>query len=644
MKVSKKKKDPEKIVIKTRPANSIDGGSILAEWWKAVDDEKLCRDLLGTASYLKTNQTYRIRQLAVDVRLYSGLNIYNYAGANTSRFDRTKTLPEDRPTFNIIQSATDTLNSRITQNEPSPRFLTNGADYRQRHLGEEMNRFMSGEFYQTHAYRKGALAFKDACVMGTGCLKVYVDDQTKKVCVDRVLVGDLLIDDNDALNGEPQQMIQLKLMNREHLLSRIRGKKEREIVETAPNSYPDNSSDSGRTTADQVMVAEAWKLPTGSDPDAEGYVSGRHTIATQMGVLFDEPWDCPKFPFVFMKYSDPFLGYWGQGLATQLFGTQLAINRIMYTIARAINLVGVPRVFVDSSSKVVNAHNNNEIGVIVKYQGTKPSYEVAPCNAPELYQERDRLIQYGFQQCGVSSMAATSQKPAGLDSGAAIRSFDDISTDRLFSLSKKYDNFFIELAYLIAEKAMEVAKKYGKYQTVYPNKDGTQEIDLPKMTFLKDTFVIQCFTESSLPKTPAGRIQTITEMIQSGMLSIKEGRRLLKTPDLEEEERLINSAEERCYQILDRIVHEGDYTPPDPYLNFQEASQITVQYINLYLSAGLEEEKADLLRKFFSQIQALQAAGMPQPPVNASPVAPPTASPQPAPTSPMVPNVPLQAA
>ena len=504
-------------------------------------------------------------------------------------------------------------------------------------LGEEMNNFMAGEFYQTDAYRKGMLAFKDACVMGTGCLKVYVDEQTRKVCLDRVMISDLYVDDNDSLNGDPQQMIQLKLIDRDRLLSRMQSSKEKDIVETTPNSYPDNSSDSGRTTADQIMIVEGWKLPSGPDPEAEGYVSGRHTLATEMGVIFDEPWDSPKFPFVFLKYSDPFLGYWGQGLATQLFGTQLSINRIMYTISRAINLVGVPRVFIESSSKVTKAHNNNEIGVIVEYQGTKPSYEVAPCNAPELYQERDRLIQYGFQQCGVSSMQATAQKPAGLDSGEAIRSYDDISTDRLYSLSKKYDNLFVELAYLIADKAMQIAKEDGKYQTVYPNKDGTKEIDLPKMDILKDTFVIQCFTESSLPKTPAGRIQTITEMIQSGMLSIKEGRRLLRTPDLEDEERLINAAEERCFKILDDIVHEGKYTPPDPYLDLQDASQITVQYINLYLAADLEEEKADLLRKFFNQLQALQTAAQP---VNPSPVSAPTANPQPPPTSPMVPNVP----
>lgn len=634
MKISKAKKAPESIKFKTKPSpKGTDGADILAEWWKADDERRLAAELCGTAAYLKTNQTYRIRQLAVDIRLYSGLSVYSYAGSSVSKMDRTKTLPDDRPTFNIIQSCTDTLVSRTGQNEPEPKFLTDGADYKKRHLAQELNHFILGEFYQTKAYEKGMKILKDCCVMGNGVVKVYRGDDDK-VCVDRVLPTDLYFDDNDSLNGEPQQLIQLKLVDRDKLMAQ-NPKFAQTILETE-TAYPDNSGDSARSIADQVMVTEGWKLASGPDQEAEGYIPGRHTISTMAGVLVDEPYHKTKFPFVFLKYSDPFLGFWGQGLATQLFGTQLSINRIMYTISRAISLVGVPRVFIEASSKVVKAHNNNEIGVLVTYSGTKPSYEVAPCNAPELYAERDKLIEYGYRQCGVSNMQATGQKPSGLDSGEAIRSYDDINSDRSSQLSKKYENFFVELAYLITDTAIDIAKETGKYQTVYPNKDGTKEISLPQMGFLNDPFVIQCFTESSLPRQPAGRIASVTEMVQAGMLTVKEGRRLMKAPDLEQNEKLDNASEERIFQILDKIVEDGDYTMPDPFLDLELATILTVQYINLYLAANLEEEKADMLRLFFQQVQTLKQAAMPAAP--AAPALAPTANPMPAPTSPSVPN------
>lgn len=636
MKVSSPKGSPNKIVMKTKPKGDLAGKGELARWWEAEDKTKLAAELCGTAAYLKTNQTYRMRQLACDVRLYCGLSIYSYAGSNVSKMNLTKTLPDDRPTFNLIQACTDTLVSRLSQDRPEPKFLTDNADYKQRHLAQRLNQFMLGEFYQTKAYQKAVKMLRDCIVMGTGCLKVYEGDDGK-VCVDRVLITDLFTDENDSLNGEPQTLYQLKLVDRGRLMANSPKKSEGIILDT-PNSYPDNSPDSGRTTADQVMVVEGWKLPSGPDPAAPGYVSGRHVISTVNGVILDEEWNKIKYPFVFLNYSDPFLGFFGQGLATQLFGTQLTLNRILYTIARAITLVGVPRVFLEQSSKVVKAHNNNEIGVIVTYSGVKPSYEVAPCNAPELYAERDKLIQYGFQQCGVSAMQATSQKPEGLDSGAAIRSYDDISNDRFAELSKKYETVFVDLAYLVADTAKDIAERDGKYQTIYPNKDGTKEIDLPAMKFLKDPFVIQCFTESSLPRSPAGRIQAVTEQVQSGMLSIKEGRRLMRTPqDLEQNEQLDNSSEERIFQILDNIVESGKYEAPDIFIDFQLANELVVKYINLYLAANLEENKADLLRTFFTQIQALRQAAMP-PPMPAPAPNVPQATAAPLPQSPLVPN------
>lgn len=633
MKISKAKPAVTKIKMQTKAKGNSDGYGQLAEWWLEEDKDKRALQLCGTASYLKTQQTYRMRQLACDVRLYSGLSIYSYAGSNVSKMDRTKTLPDDRPTFNLISSCVDTLVSRITQAEPQPKFLTDGADYKQRHLAQQLNQFILGEFYQTRAYEKGAKMLRDSLVMGPGCLKVYEGDD-RKVAVDKVLVTDLFVDDNDSINGEPQQLYQLKLMDRNKLIS-LYPKKEG-MIEDTPKSYPDNSPDSGRSAADQVMVVEGWKLPSGDDPEDPGYYPGMHSLATVNGEIDAETWNKTKFPFVFMNYDDPFLGFWGRGIATRQFGTQLTLNRILYTIARSITLVGVPRVFVEQNSKVVKSHNNNEIGVIITYSGTKPNYEVAPCNAPEMYEERDRLIQYGFQSEGISSMQATSQKPAGLNSGEAIRSYDDMNTDRFALTSKKYSNIYKDLAYLIVDTAMDIAKRDGKYQTVYPNKDGTKEIDLPAMKFLKDPFVIQCFDESSLPRTPAGRMEKVTEQVQAGMLTVKEGLRLMRFPDLEQNEKLDNASEERIFKILDDIVEKGKYTPPDPFLDLQLATTLTVQYINLYLAANLEEEKADMLRDFFTQVQALIQAATPPPMPVQGPV--PTANPQPNATSPLIPN------
>lgn len=627
---------PKPSAVKTFNTKDVKDGMQLASWWKSKNDQELCGQLLMSAAFLKESQGYRNRSAAIYARLYGNMSLYSFAGSNMSRLDQTNQLPTDRPTFNVIQSSVDTLVSKISQSRPAPVFLTDAGDYKERNLAKKLNNFILGEFYQTKTYDKAAIILRDALVEGTGCIKVY-ETQDNKVGLDRVLLTELLIDPNEAMYGEPRQIYQLKLIDRQVLIENF--PKFKDKIKLADKAYPDNSQDSSKTVSDQVMVVEGWHLRSGKDAK-----DGRHTIACTAGVIFDEDYTKDAFPFVFMHYSPRLLGFWSQGVAEQLMGTQMEINSLLYTISRAIKLVGVPRVFIEKGSKVTKASNNNDVGVIVEYSGTKPIYEVAPCVPQELYAQLERLINFGYKQCGVSQLDASATKPGGLDSGEAIRTYDDISTDRFAALSRRYDNFFVDLAYQVIDTAKDIAEREGKYQTIYPNKDGTKEIDLPNVKLLQDPFVIQCFNMSSLPRDPAGRMQKVTEMIQSGMVTIKEGRRLLDFPDLGQMEKLANASEERIFQILDAIVEDGEYTSPDPFLDLQLATELTVQYYNLYVGAKLEEERSQYLRDFFTQVQALKQAAMPppmppgQPGMASGGANPPQASPMPLPQSQLVPN------
>jgi hypothetical protein len=602
-------------------------------WWNSPKD-RAWKEMLATASYLKQNQGYRYRQAAIYARLYGNMSLFSFIGSNMAKMDQMSGLPTDRPTFNIIQSAIDTLVSRIAQSRPAPVFLTDNGDYKERNLAKKLNNFILGEFYQTKAYDKATLILRDALVEGTGVLKVYRDPNTDKVAIDRVLLTELLIDPNEGVygDGSPRQLYHVKLVDRSVLAASVEGHVQ--TIKNAERATVDDSSDSAKSVSDLVMVVEGWHLPS-----APGASDGRHTIACSAGEIFSEPYNKDKFPFVFLHYSPRLLGFWSQGIAEQLMGTQLEINSLLFTISRAIKLVGVPRVFVEAGSKVNPAVFNSDIGVIVPYIGVKPTFEVAPCVPEELYAQLQRLIQYGFQQCGVSNMQASGEKPAGLNSGEAQRVYDDIASDRFAALSRRYDNLFIDAAYLVVDTAKDICEETGEYQTIYPGKDGTKTIDLPAAKLLDDPFVIQAFNMSSLPRDPAGRMQKVTEMAQSGMITLKEARRLLDYPDLQQMEKLANAGEERIFKYLDDIVEDGNYTGPDGFMDLQLAKEMCVAYYNLYVSAKLEEERSQMLRDWYTQVLDLltqaSAGAAPQMPQGA---APPQAVPQQTPQSPLLPN------
>lgn len=630
----KKPGDREVVYAKTRPDIAKTPQSTW-KWWNAGSKKDLALQLIETAVYLKQNQVNRMRQASLYSRLYGNQPLMNYIGSGMG-YGANMALPVDRPTMNVIQSCTDTLVSRITQARPRPVFLTDNSDYKQRNLGKKMNNFIMGEFYKMKAYEKGELVFRDAGIFGTGVAKLY-ESADKRVEMDRVLAPELYVDLNDAFYGAPRQLLQLKLVDRQVLLDNFPGQKS--LIISAEQAFPDGGGESARSVADQVMVVEGWHLPSG--PEA---TDGEHVIAISGDVLYDEKYERDRFPFGFLHYSNPIVGMWGQGLCEQLIGTQVQINQLLITISQSINLVGVPRVFVEDGSKVVKAQLNNAIGSIVTYSGTKPIYEVAPCIPQEIYAQLERLVTYAYQQSGISALAAVAQKPQGLDSGEAIRSYDDIQSDRFASINKRYDNWYSDLAELNIDMAAEIARRDGKYTTVYPNKDGSKEIDLKKADLLEDDpYVIQCFDASSLPRDPAGRLQKVTEMAQSGMISMQEARRLLDYPDLQQVDRLAFAAEERIYQQLDAIVEDGSYDPPDPFTDLMKANEVVVQYINLYSTCKLEEEKMQMLRDYFTRIQALKAAAQPPAPAGA-PGASPQAVPQAPPSSPLLPNAPQPAA
>lgn len=580
------------------------------KWWNSASDNDLVAQVLSTTEYLKRTNVQRVRQASIFTRLFSGKPLYNFLASN-STLDNSNQLPIGRPTANVVYSCTDTLVSRISQDRPSPTFLTSGGNYKERKMAEEANKFIQGEFFRTKAYEHGALALRDACILGDGFLKVFPSEG--KVCLERTLSTELLADFNDAYYGNPRQLIQRKLVDRAVIMEAF--PKKADLIAGSTQGNVDQSPRSTETVADQIMVAEAWHLPSGKKAK-----DGLHALVCSEGIIFSEDWDRDTFPFVKFGYNPNVVGMFSQGLAEILMPGQMEIYRMLIVASQSLELMGVPRILIDEMSKIIETSFNNRIGTIIKYRNTPPEFMNATSNNPEIYQWIQWLIQNAYQMSGISSMSAQGTKPAGLNSGASIREFDDIQNDRFAAVAKRYQNMYTDLAYQMIDCAKEIVEEEKSYTTVYPGKDGTREIDFKQIKILDDNFVIQCFEESSLPKDPAGRQAKLSEMLAAGEITNKEFRRLSNFPDLEQDDKLASALEERILFCLDEIVENGDKNyadiAPDNFMLDPEDTATTkaVQYINLYSTQKLEEEKLELLRNWFTQVQSLKAAAMPPPP------------------------------
>jgi hypothetical protein len=640
-KITEKDKKPgrgterQTIVAKTTDKSKLPVQSY--QWWKAQNDNDLCFQTIATANFLQKSQQYRVRGASVFSRIYSGKGLMNYA-LNSKVLDTSNQLSVRRPTMNVTQSCVDTLVSRMTQAQPKPTFLTEGGDYRKRNLAETLNQFIAGEFYRCKAYEKGGMALRDGCIFGDGFIKVFAKD--KKVSLEKTITTEIFTDKDDSWYGDPRQMVQFKLSDRGVISSMFPDAKI--DLSKASKAYVDGSGESSETISDQIIVVEAWHRRSGEESD-----DGRHVIVCSAGVILDEKWEKDYFPFVKMPYNPHSVGYFSQGLVEMLMGTQLGIDTILRTVSDAMNVVGVPRVFMDEMSKILEASINNNVGSIIKFRGNAPIFHTAESNAPDVYEHLMRLIQFAYQISGVSQLAAAGVKPQGLNSGEAQRVFLDNQDDRFNSLEKRYNNMYNELALKMTDVAADIVKAEGSYTTVYPGKDGLCELDFPKLDLLKDTFTIQCYDESSLPRDPAGRQAKLSEMLASGEITVATYRRLSSFPDIAQSDRLENALENRILKILDEIVESGKEPVVDEFIldPSDMATSLAVKYINYYSNQKLEEAKLQLFRDFIVQIQTQKEQATP-PPAPALPAGPQGQGPnaQPAPAPPPTPQSAVSAA
>ena len=577
-------------------------------WWLA-NKKNLYQELFAYVSKLDSRQQYRVADNLTFARLYGnydhvGLDAFNYSRAVSSY------NVSNRVTLNVVQSMVDTVVSKVTKNKPKASFLTSGGDFSLQSKAKKLTKFVEGIFSFTDFYQLAALAFKDSCIFGTGCLKIFVENGEIKA--ERVFIGEIKIDDIESYYGKPRQVHQEKWLPKDVVKAMFPGFE----LEIDNASYPDEKTFQnvqGSRLKDMVRVIESWHLPSG--PNAK---DGKHTICISTATLLDEPYYKDYFPFVFFRWNTRPVGFFGQGLAEQLQGIQLEMNKILRTIQVSMHLVSVPKLLVEASSKIVSSHLNNRIGGVIKYAGTPPQYAPLGGIPGELFSHLDRLFSRAYEIAGVSQLAAQSQKPAGLDSGKALREFNDLETERFMSVAKRYEKCFMDAAEIMIETAKDLYELKGDYKVKAKDGKFIDTISWKDVNMDADKYMMQIFPTSALSSTPAARLADVQDLLAAGFIDKEDALKLLDFPDLEAAMNLLNADSNNLERLIETMMDEGKYFPPEPYQNLENAVRKVQQAYLLYRMQGAPEDRLELLRQFMEDCQnliekAAQPEGPPMP-------------------------------
>lgn len=598
--------------------------------WYTLKGQQMADALFGYVSTLRKEQAYRQDENYRHLRLYGNMEVF---GLKTYSFYRSEpsSAVQNRVTLNIIQSMIDTVVSKLTKNKPRPLFLTDGGDWSLQQKAKKLTKFVEGQMYANKFYESRAMAIQDSCIFGTGALKFYRDE--KDICIERVFIDELAVDEKESLYSTVRQLSQTKLIDKDVLKSMFPNKADKiEVFSANELSEYYSSTTSSKSTDNLVEVVEAWYLPT-----KKGAKDGKHVIVMDKVELFSEPYTKDCFPFVFWKWGVRPVGFWGQGIAEQLTGIQLEINKILRTIQVSMHLVSIPKIFVEASSKVVSSHLNNKIGGIIKYVGVPPQEGKLGTIPPDLFNHLDRLYGRAYEIVGVSQLAAQAAKPQGLNSGKALREFNDIESERFMSVAQRDEQCVLESAAQLIALAKEIHEEYGEYKVKIKNSYGMQVLDWSEVDMEEDQYIMQMYPVSSLSKTPAGRLQDIQELMSAGLIGPEDGKRLLDFPDLTEHFNFTNAPLDNIMRTIELMVDKGTYMSPEPYQNL-ELGITKMQEAYLYLqTCNAPESRLELIRRWIEDAQALmqkaqqemmaQQQAMAAPPTEAMP---PEQAPEPA--------------
>lgn len=588
-------------------------------WWDA-DEQLLPTNLAGWAAYLEGYDYERRTRNLIYARLATNRDLPNIYGLSLTRSNMASLDFRDwrAPVFNVVGSSVETLTNKVGRNKPWMLFLTDGGDFSARMAGKKKSRFIDGVWHATNTYRLSRQMFTDALTYGDGFIKATKSLDGEEICHDVVLGDELLVDPWDAIyfGRWPRSLIQRTFISKDELLAVFGDDPNTRLaIETAPGSYQGPMWFGTPETQHQSMVAvlEGWKLP---DPDG---TPGKHVLCISDRVaLVNEPYKSKRFPFVKLSCVSAGRGFWNIGIPEILGPFQANINKTQAVIDACQDRMAAGRWLVPTGSGVTDDALGRKAGGVIRHQPGMPPQFIVPQAVPaELYKHLEDTIERAYKRVGISELAAQAMKPAGLNSGEALRAFESAESERYVTLGMQLEDALVDLAELDLELAEEIRPK-----VLAPRRGGVDIIDWSDLKGLaNDKAILKAFPISSLPTSPAGRLQRAAEMFQTGQISRDDYLRIIDYPDTEAVIELNTASRDVIDWMLDRIVEDGEFESPEPYQDMSMAIVCAQNRYNRERILGCPEDRLELLRRFMDaakQVQSKSQGQIAAPQVNAA--------------------------
>jgi hypothetical protein len=573
------------------------------------DDRGQAMVKAGKALSSNSDEQFRLDESMIYARMYEGrpmTSLYQFGGAAT----RSATFSYDnRSTWNVLRSVCGAGAAQVAKSRPRPRFLTNGADRKTKKKAKKLQKFCDGLFKDARVYEVTQRALVDSTVFPTGVVQIYVDHD--RVKVQRCFDCEIFVEYSPY--GEPQTLYRRRFQDRFQLHAKFGEDDEVKAfaIASAKAVDPIGTND----TTNLIEVWEAWRLPS-----APGADDGHHIIAIDQagGSLFTESWSKPYWPLVFFRWEAALTGFSGTSLASILAPIQVEINKLLSRIEKAQRVMCVPRLWVPPGKM---DRITNEVGELIRTPQAPQALTFAAL-AAEIYQHLERHVSRAYEEAGLSRDTAQGSKDAGVNSAIAIRESLDVGAARLALPTQRWEQAHVDIAKIMVDMARDLYTANKSYKISAPGTKFLESIDWKDCDLAEDEYDVDVQPASLLPTTAAGRIDTVQDLVKSGVWTQDRAAASLDELDPESEMSLERAAEKNIEKQIDAML-DGKAAQPDKFTDLSKAIKLCGFYINEAEEDGVDDKHVDLVRRYADACFALQKkiaqANQPPAPAPAAP-------------------------
>ena len=450
-----------------------------------------------------------------------GFGVGDYTGMEA--VDTTRS-----PSLNVIASCVDTLHSKIAQSKVRPFFNTINGSFKDIQCVKQAQHFFDSFFDKEEVHKKVADAFRDACVFDTGV--IYVDEENKKI--ERALPFQVYFRPSEITYNN---------------LSRIAYERKDFPVVGLPKRVREKFKNKSLEYVDYCIYYDIFNHV-------------KAFLANDSVILVEE-YDKDELPFIFLYYKNPILGGTLLSVCDMLYDTQLEINMLIAKIKDASQLNPAMTFFVPEGSSVKASQINNRVGNIIQYKpngtGGTPVVTSTPAFIDNQYlQVLDSLIAKAYDMVGISSLSAQSKKPAGVDSGVALATLEDVESDRFETQLNSVIKCFVNIAW-------KCIALFDPKEDILPALSTREAIKWKDVVKQSKNMSIQYSAADNLSKDPSTKLQQLQQLAMAGVIPLARVPQLMEIPDLEMGYSLSGNAMDAVMQIIRQCIEEDIYDIPD---------------------------------------------------------------------------------